>query len=374
MSPNASASKATAKLPPVPPVFLVNAALRLRRFFLRAADAVVPPYVALLDRFFGAATTMLLHSAAELRVADLLAKEPLSADEIAALSNTDPALTERLLWALVGVGVFSRNSDGKFINNRASTGLLTGVPGSVRGFVEFFGIPQIVDAWQELPNVLRQGGVGFDRVHGRGVWDWMSSSQVGTASFVEGMSSMTAEVASSIAAAYPFAEVRRLCDVGGGVGIVLAAALNRHPHLSGILFDEEAMLKQAPAHLEKHGVLDRVELSPGSFFGTIPRGADAYILKTVLHNWNDDNAEKILRNVRLAMDPGHRLLVADFVGGPNALSTLIPYMDMAGMLIYSGRERSEKQMSQLFERNGFRFCRLIPLPACQAIFEGVAVA
>lgn len=369
-----SADKTTPESPPVPPVFLVEMALRLRRFLLRAADAVVPPYVALLDRFFGAATTMLLHSAAELRIADLLAKDPLTAAEIAARCKTDPALTERLLRALVGIGVFARSEDGKYRNNRVAQGLRTGVPGSVRGFVEFFGIPEIVDAWQDLPNVLRHGGVGFQRVHGRGVWEWLATSKVGADSFVEGMSSMTEEVSSSIAAAYPFDEVKKICDVGGGVGIVLAAALRRHPHLSALLFDEEAMLEKAPEHLRKHGVLDRVELAPGSFFGSIPRGADAYILKTVLHNWNDEDACTILRNVRAAMEPGHRLLVADFVGGPDAVTTLIPFMDIAGMLIYSGRERTEKEMALLFEATGFRFRRLIPLPAGQAIFEGIAVA
>lgn len=191
---------------PAPPVFLVDVALRLRRFFLRAADAVVPPYVALIDRFFGAATTMLLHSAAELRLADLLAKEPLSADEIAARCNTDPAMTERVLRALVGIGVFAHRADGKYENNRVAQALRTGTPGSVRGFVEFFGIPEIVDTWQSLPSVLRGGGVGFQRVHGRGVWDWMATSKVGASAFVEGMSSMTDEVASSIAESYPFGD------------------------------------------------------------------------------------------------------------------------------------------------------------------------
>ena len=158
---------------------------------------------------FGAATTMLLHSAAELRIADLLAKDPLTAAEIAARCKTDPALTERLLRALVGIGVFARSEDGKYRNNRVAQGLRTGVPGSVRGFVEFFGIPEIVDAWRDLPNVLRHGGVGFQRVHGRGVWEWLATSKVGADSFVEGMSSMTEEVSSSIAAAYPFDEVKK---------------------------------------------------------------------------------------------------------------------------------------------------------------------
>ena len=113
---------------------------------------------------------------------------------------------------------------------------------------------------------------------------------------------------------------------------------------------------------------------PGSFFDSVPRGADAYLLKTVLHNWDDARATQILRNCRAAMDPGHRLLVADFLDEPEPRCTLVPFMDITGMMVFGGRERSPQAMAWLFADAGFRFGRVLPLPGCRAIFEGVAVA
>jgi hypothetical protein len=360
--------------PFVPPVALVNTALRLRRLLLRAADAVVPPYLALFDRFMGAPTTALVHAAADLRLADLLADGPRTAEDLATQTGTSRDALERILRVLVSVGVFRREADGRFANNRVSSGLITGSAGGTRGFVEFFGLAPLTRTWANLPATLRGGANAFEQANGRAVWDWMARDDGGRAAFVEGMSSMTEVVAPAIAAAYPFDEVKTVCDVGGGVGIVLAAALRRHPHLRGVLFDSESMLGEAHTHLTSRGVADRVEMVAGSFFETVPRGADAYILKTVLHNWEDHHALQILKNCRAAMDPGHRLLVSDFLDGPDVPSTLVPFMDLAGMMVFGGRERTPEAMSKLFGQAGFRAGRVVPIPGCQAIFEGVAVA
>lgn len=359
--------------PFVPPVFLVNTALRLRRFLLRAADAVVPPYVGLLDRFMGAASTMMVHSAAQLHIADELAAGPLDAAELARRTKTHAETLERVMSVLVSVGVFRRAPDGRFANNHVSSAMLTGTDANIRGFAEFFGTEPIVRAWTRIPQTLRDGVGAFEATHGKPVWQWMDEEPSVRAAFVEGMSSMTELVAPAIAQAYPFNEVKVLCDVGGGVGIVLAAALKQHPHLRGVLFDSEGMLSEAGPFLEAHGVADRVERTPGSFFDRVPRGADAYLLKTVLHNWDDERALKILRNCRAAMDPGHRLIVPDFLVVPDAFAPLVPYMDLAGMMIFSGRERSVEQLKRMFAETGFRYTRMMPLPGVQAVYEGVAV-
>jgi hypothetical protein len=355
-------------------VFLVNAALRLRRFLLRAADAVVPPYLALLDRFMGAPTTMMLHCVAQLRIADLLQKGPLDAATLAQRTGTDPDVLLRVLRALVAVGIFVRNPDGRFANNRVSSGLLTGTKDNIRGFVEFFGLPAIIASWNDLPRTLRDGVSGFERVNGHHPWVWMSEDATARSAFVEGMSSMTEVVAPAIAAAYPFGEVQNVCDVGGGVGLVLAAILRRHPHLRGVLFDHESMLGEASSFLSQRGIAHRVDLVAGSFFESVPKGADAYLLKTVVHNWDDRRALQILRNCRAAMQPGHRLLVADFLDGPEQPSTLVPFMDITGLMVFGGRERTPEAMAKLFASAGFRFDRVLPIPGSQAVFEGIAVA
>ncbi len=358
---------------PVPPVFLVNAALKLRRFFLRAADAVVPSYLSVYDRFMGAAHTMLVHTAARLRIPDLLADGPLSAAELASRTQSDPDVMERAMQALVSIGVFRRQSDGRFANNGVSKGMLTGATGGIRGFAEFFGHETVMRAWSRLPQTLRDGKQAFKEVNGKIAWEWMAGDPAMQAAFAEGMSSMTEVVAPAIAASYPFEEVKTVCDVGGGVGIVLAAVLRKHPHLKGKLFDSESMLGEAKAYLAAAGIADRVELVSGSFFDSVPRGADCYIIKTVLHNWEDPEVYKILHNCRAAMDPGQRLLVPDFLVLPDAFSTLVPFMDMAGLMIYCGRERSEEKLSKMFAETGFKMGRIAHLPGVQAVFEAVAV-
>lgn len=358
---------------PVPPVFIVNAALRLRRFFLRLADAVVPSYLAVYDRFMGAAHTMLVHSAARLRIADLLADGPLGAAELASRTGSNADVMERVMLALVAIGLFRRLPDGRFANNGASRGLVTGATGGIRGFAEFFGDESVMRAWSRLPLTLQDGKPAFQEVNGKLAWEWMAGDRSMQAAFAEGMSSMTEVVAPAIAAAYPFGEVKTVCDVGGGVGIVLAAVLRRHPHLRGILFDSESMLGEAKAYLTAAGIADRVQLVAGSFFDSVPRGADCYLLKTVLHNWEDPEALKLLRNCRAAMEPGQPLLVPDFLVVPDAFSTLVPFMDMAGLMIYRGRERSPEKLAGMFAETGFRMGRTAYLPGVQAVFEAVAV-
>ncbi len=360
--------------PFVPPVFLVNTALRLRRSLLRAADAVVPPYMALLDRFMGAAHTALVDVAARSRLADHLKDGPLDAGELARRSEADADTLERVLRALVSIGVFDRLPDGRFANNHVSRGLITGAEHSARGFVRFFGARPIASVWQELPASVRDGKSGFNRVHGHSVWDHLTSDQDLREAFVEGMSAMTEVVAPAIAAAYPFDEVKTVCDVGGGVGIVLAAILAQHPHLRGVLFDSESMLGEARAFLEQRGVADRVTLVAGSFFATVPPGCDAYLIKTVLHNWGDEDALRILRNCRAAMEPGQRLLIPDFLDEGEPFSTLVPFMDLAGLMVFGGgRERSPRVLAGLLAQTGFRFGRTWPLPGVQAVFEAIAI-
>lgn len=358
-----------------PPLLVVRIAMALRRFLLRAADAVVPGYLAIYDRMMGAPMTVLLHAACDLRIAERLEERPLTAAELAAQTGADTDALNRMMGALVSIHVFRREGADRYANNRTSRALIHGRNASIPGFARFFGYPPMLHAWADFPRTLREGGNAFQRVHGQTCWEWLAGHDEARAAFVDGMSSMTEQAAPSIAAAYPFAEVKRLCDVGGGTGMVLAAVLAKHGHLKGVLYDAPTMIAEAPPRLEVNGVLDRVERVPGSFFDAVPKGCDAYLLKTVLHNWPDEGALRILRNCRAAMEPGHKLIVVDFLDQPDAESTLVPYMDIVGMNIFAdGRERSKEEFGRLFEAAGFRMGRVFPIPGCQAIYEGVAVA
>jgi SAM-dependent methyltransferase len=370
----APARDETGPLPAPAPRLLAAAALRLRRVLLAAADMVVPAPAALFEQIAGYMHTHLLRAAARLRLADLLAAGPASAEELAARAGVEAESLRRLLRGLVTLGVFSRRRDGRFRNNRMSQALLSQAALSLRDCALYFGSEAQLRAWDQLERTLAGGGSGFERAHGMTTWEWFERHPEEGEAFAGTMVGMTRLFAPGIAAAYPFGEVRRLCDVGGGHGDLLAEVLLRHPQLAAVLLDAGGVLATARPFLAARGVLARVELLAGSFFEAVPAGCDAYLLKNVLHDWDDERAARILNNCRRAMRPGHRLLVVETVVEQDTTRELGPLSDLQMMVVCSGgRERSRAEFAQLFERTGFRLRRVVPAPGPMSVVEGLAV-
>jgi hypothetical protein len=358
----------------MPPRLLVAAALRLRRVFRAAADMVVPAPVALFEQICGYMQTHLLRAAARLRLADLLAAGPASAEELAARAGVDAESLRRALRGLVTLGVFARQRDGRFRNNRASRALLSGGAVSLRDCALYFGSASHLRAWDDLERTLGSGESGFERVHGMTTWDWFERHPEEQAAFAGTMVGMTRLYAPGVATAYPFGEVRRLCDVGGGHGDLLAEVLLRHPHLTAVLLDAGSVLASARPFLASRGVLARVELTAGSFFESVPAGCDAYLLKNVLHDWDDQRAAQILDNCRRAMQHGQRVLVVEAVVEQDSTREIGPLSDLQMMVVCSGgRERGRAEYARLFEQAGFQLRRVVPTPGPMSVVEAVAV-
>jgi hypothetical protein len=363
--------------------------LGLRRLLQRAADALVPPQLALFDRIVGLGATQLIRAAARLRLPDLLEEGPRTAAELAAMAATtamtattattatagvDPDALHRTLRGLVAIGLFTLGEDGRFRNNRLSRTLRSGTPGSLRNYALYFGSKSNVEAWADFDRTLESGGNAFERVHGATVWDWFDAHPEERATFAGAMGELTELYASAVATAYPFASVRRLCDVGGGRGTLLAEILLRHPHLSGVLLDGPGVLDTARIYLAAHRVLGRVELVAGSFFEGVPAGSDAYLLKNVLHDWDDARCRVILRNCRQAMVPGARLLVIETVVEVDSVRDLGPLSDLQMMVVCAGgRERSRAEFDRLFRECGFRLERVMATASPMSVLAGVAV-
>jgi hypothetical protein len=362
----------TVKSASVPPVWAVNAALRLRRLLLRMADSVVPAKLPAIDRFLGVANTAALHAAARLRIPEMLEEAPLTSAQIAERTGTRADLVERMLRMLVAINVFRRLPDGRYANNRVSKALISGSPDNLRGFALWFGMEPMAHSWSRLHTVLHDGEVAFEKVNELGLWHWLGSDPEAHDAFTEGMRAATESDAPSVTAAFPFGEASRVCDVGGGMGAQLASILAKHPDVRGVLYDDAATLAKAEAFLGELGLADRIEFVPGSFMDHVPRGADVYFIRLVLHNWDDDRALRILRNCRAAMDSGQRLVVVEFVYGPDPLITLVPYMDMVGLTLFGARERTPDEIAELLERSGFRHNRMVHLPAGLGLYVGVA--
>jgi len=362
-------------MPDQPPRVVVQAVLAFRRWLVGLADAIVPPQLSLFENATGVARTHLLGAAARLRLADLLAEGPLDAAALAARTGRDADALSRMLRALCSIGVFTMTRDGRFANNRRSTALRAGRDGSFRDFVDYFASASNLAAWADFDGTLRSGKNAFERVHGMSVWEWFDRNPEERSVFAGAMSAMTRIDAPAVAHAYPFREVRRLCDVAGGQGMLLAEALTRHAHLSGVLFDNAGVIAGAQRLLQERGVADRVALAAGSFFDEVPAGCDAYLLKNILHDWDDERSLTILRNCRRAMQPGHRLLVVELVVERDTTHGFGPMSDMQMMMVCNeGRQRSQADFARLFRGAGFELRRIVPTATPMSIVEGVATA
>ncbi|HEV7518939.1 MAG TPA: methyltransferase [Thermoanaerobaculia bacterium] len=361
-------------LPDPPPRLAVGLVLGLRRLLLWAADALVPPQLALFDRIVGLGATQVIRAAVRLRLPDLLEEAPRTAAELAAATGADPDALHRTLRGLVTFGIFALGRDGRFRNNRLSRALRAGVPGSLRSYALYFGSSSNVQAWADFDRTVETGGNAFERVHGATIWDWFDAHPEERETFAGAMGELTALYAPAIAGGYPFAEVRRLCDVGGGRGTLLAEVLLRHPHLSGVLLDGAGVLDTARPYLAGRGVLGRVELAAGSFFAAVPAGCDAYLLKNVLHDWDDGRCRVILDCCRRAMTPGTRLLVVETVVEADSVRDLGPLSDLQMMVVcVDGRERSRAELARLFAECGFALRRVVVTASPMSVVEGVAV-
>ncbi|HWE27778.1 MAG TPA: methyltransferase [Polyangia bacterium] len=360
-------------VPRLPPRFLVKIVLGLRRALLWLANALVPPQLPLFELATGVSKTQMLSTAARLRIADLLDAAPLDAASLAERIGRDPDAVQRMMRALANVGVFSLRKDGRFANNRTSAGLRSGRAGTFRDFADYFGSASNVGAWADFDRTLASGKNAFERVHGMSVWDWFDRHPEERTVFAAAMGSMTTLDAPGVARAYPFGEVSRVCDVAGSRGALLAEVLAKHRHLRGVLFDNAGVIAGAHEILQARDVADRVELASGSFFERVPGGCDAYLLKNILHDWDDERSLAILHNCRRAMQPGHRLLVVELVVERDATDGIGPLSDVQMMMVCNeGRERGRADFARLFGRAGFELRRVVPTATLMSIVEGIA--
>ena len=360
---------------PAPPRRAVRGLLALRKALLRAADAVVPAQLAVFDRVTAMIGSHVVAELARLAIADLLEERAMTATELAARTETDPAAMLRAMRGAVAMGFFERDGEGRYANNRLSSTLRSRETYDVRSVARYFGSRSNVLAWCDFPETLRTGMNAFERVHGKSIWEWFDEHPVEQETFANSMMTMTLADAPGIAATYPFAEVQKLCDVGGGRGTLLSEILVRHPHLRAVLCDNPGVLDAARELLGTRGVADRVELVAGSFFdaGSVPRGADTYVLKYVLHDWDDERCIAILRNCRAAMERDGRLLVIEALV-EEACEDYGALADLHMMVVCcDGRERGRAEYEKLLVASGFRLERVMEAPTPVAILEAIAV-
>ncbi len=355
-----------------PPAVAVRAVLAMRRALLRAADAVVPQQLVLAERITATAGSVVIGELARLGIADRLAEGPRTAAQLAEETATNPDAMARTLRFAVAQGLFVRDAEGRFANNRLSAALCESDRYSASWLARYFGSASNLKAWCDFRETLRTGKNAFERVNGQSVWTWLDQHPEEREVFARCMTTMTLVEAPGIARAYPFGEIGTLCDVGGGRGTLLSEILVQHPRLQAMLCDAPGVLESARTLLAERGVLSRVSLVPGSFFDGVPRGADAYLLKNVLHDWDDERCRTILDHCRAAMDRGQRLLVVEALVEETS-DDFGPLADVQMMIVCcEGRERGRADFDRLFAASGFTLRRIVPTPTPMNVLEAIA--
>lgn len=306
-----------------------------------------------------------LNVAADLGLSDLLAAGSRTAEGLARATGADPDTLYRLMHALATVGVYEERPDGSFANTELGEGLRSDVPDSIRPLARTLNSPELWAAWGHLGHSVRTGENAFRAVHGVDAWTHRQSAPEENAIFNQTMTMQTSVIATAVAEACDFTGLSTVVDVGGGQGILLEAVLARHPHLSGTVFDQAHVVASQPS---SSAFAPRWSAVGGSFFEEVP-AADAYLLKSILHDWPDQECVDILETCRRSLRPSGIVLVVETVLGRPGFETEAAFSDINMLVMPGGRERTEQQYAVLFEAAGLRLERVVDTPSRMSVLE-----
>lgn len=315
--------------------------------------------------------------AARLGVADELVTGPRSVDELAKSTGTDASTLYRLLRALGSADVFRELDGRRFKLTPLSDLLRTDVPGSMRSWATFIGLPFHRTAWTHLIDSVYTGESAFDSVHGRTMFDHFGDHPDDAEMMDAAMTSVTSQLIVPVVEAYDFGCFGTVVDVGGGRGALLTAILAANPGVRGVLFDLPHVIAGAEPLLAQGGLGDRCQCTSGDFFDSVPPGGDAYLLSNIVHDWDDERAVQILANCRAAMGDNGRVLLAEWVlpDRPGDDDPVLPLWADLEMLVMTsgGRQRTEPEFDRLLDRAGLRLSRIVPTSDLCSIVEATPV-
>ena len=340
-----------------------------------AERPAVPPQMLLYQMAIGHYLSRALHVIAKLGVADLLSAGARGVEELGKATETHPPSLRRVMRLLASVGVFEEKEDGGFALTALGECLRADVPGSSRAMVLLFAGIGIQDSWKDLEWCVRTGEPAYRKRGAADAFAEMAKDPAQAANFDAAMADFTKMTAVAVAAAYDFTPLRTLVDVGGGNGALLLGILKAYAHLQGVVADRPDVVERAKKEIAASGLGARCRAVAIDFFREVPGGADAYVLKHVIHDWDDERARTILANCRRVMSPNGRLLLVEGVyppridGSPESRGAAANDVNM--LVSTGGRQRSEAEFRSLYSAAGFRLTRIVPTPARASVIEGV---
>lgn len=331
-----------------------------------------PPHEALFGLMMGAWITQAVGTLARLRIPDAVAGGAATAPEVAAELALQPDATYRLMRACAAAGIFTRLDEQRFALSPVGELLRSGVPGSMRALFDAETAPGHWLPWGKLDERVRGGEVQTVPTLGMDLWEYYRQNPGEQRDFADGMTGLSASSVAAVLGAYEFGDPRKVVDVGGSHGVFLAGVLGRHPEARGILFDMPQIVAEAGETLERLGVAERVERQGGDFLASVPAG-DLYLLKFILHDWDDASCIRILANCRAAMADGGKVVVTEMlIGGLADPPSPAPFLDLNMMVLMPGRERTVAEFAALFAAAGLKLAQVVPTGSPFFVLEAVA--
>ena len=333
-------------------------------------EAVKPsPRQAVVQMITSYWTAQAIHVAAKLKLADRVKDGPRPSSELAQETGTHPHALYRLLRALASVGVFAEDDQQRFGLTPLAEQLIE-QPGSLYAVAIMMGDEHYA-SWGELLYSVQTNQTAFEHLYGKPVFEYLAEHPQQAKIFDAAMTGFHGPETQGMIDAYDFNGIGTLVDVGGGNGSLISIVLKKHPRLKGILYDLPNVIDRARANLAANGVADRCLAVAGSFFESAPPGGDAYLMRHIIHDWNDEQCVTILSHIRKVIPTQGRLLVIEMViQQGNGQQVAAKFLDLNMLVLPGGMERTEAEYRALFEKAGFRLERIVPTPTEVSVIEG----
>jgi precorrin-6B methylase 2 len=336
--------------------------------------AAKPSLSAMLALLSGHSIVRSIAVVAELGIPDLLVAGPKTAAELARECGAHESSLFRLLRALAAQGVFEQTgTPERFGLTALSSWLRSDTPGTLRDFARLRGGPLYWGAWGALDEAVKTGKAAFEYVHGASHFAYLDQHPDAERAFSDAMLSLSSQIHAAVIQTYDFSQLETIIDVGGGSGATVAALLNAHPQLQATLFDRPDAIERSAEVLKARGVLDRCRRVSGDFFQFVPPGSEAALLSRVIHDFDDNDALRILRNCRAALPSGGKLIIVEYVLSDDAAGVPAKLFDLQMLVLFGhARERTAEEFRALLEQAGFSLTRVQRTPASISVLEAVA--
>jgi O-methyltransferase domain/Dimerisation domain len=353
-------------------VFEVEKSIPVINTSSQQSPSGAPPDAVLTQILLGSLASQALYVAAKLGIADMLVDGPRQVDELATAAGADAPSLYRVLRALASFGVFAEQDNRVFEMTPTAEPLRSDVPNSLRDVAIFWGEDWHWQVWGKTLHSVRTGKSAWAEIHGEQVFEYFEKNQEAARIFDRAMTSFSSVATGAVVEAYDFGGIERLVDIAGGQGRFLTGILEANPSMRGVLFDLPHVIEGARQIIPSSSACNRCELTTGDFFVSVPSGGDAYIMKHIIHDWDDERALTILRNIKQAMNSGGRVLLVEAVIADGNGQDFGKLLDIEMLVSPGGKERTAAEYEDLFRRAGLRLTRIVPTKSPYSVIEAVA--